>query len=442
MSLRKFLFQIQLCSLFSADVFAEPLEHYQKAAQENSPRLKAQQASSAAAKSNYLKESFLKENPDLMVGMMNVPVNSFPALNRDQMSGFVVGVSQKIALPWEDHYRKESGRYRAEFEERDKELLKASLIWEIAEKYNSLHYSYHRLGSLKEARKLLTGNLNILSRSVKLQKNIVPQILEARANLTTLDNEIITAEFEIEKLWLEFETLCGTRFPHEFSPEERKIWLAGFAALITREKFTAIDNLQYRKMRSEADAQLAMLSLRKSSLFPEVTLNAAYIVRQPVPGMSTGDNMVTVSASTPLPIFYPLKNKHEIEAQSEKVKYAEQILRETQLQVETAWRSEKLKLESLTRTIENYTNSILPAHSSAHKAHLATATAQGMGISEALQAYQMYVSANQERLKMIRDYYSSYYRLQFLSAGNGGTCSHEPDAQGASCIAGVQNEKK
>jgi outer membrane protein TolC len=418
-----FLFSIQVLSGFFGVISAEPADHYLKLARENSPRLSAQRANAAAAKSNYLKESIFKENPDLMIGLMNVPVNSFPALNRDQMSGFVVGVSQKIALPWEDHYRKESSRQRAEFEERDKDLLFANLGWEVSEKYNSLQYAYHRHASLKDARALLKSNLNIMARSIKLQKNIVPQILEARANLTTLDNEIITTEYEIEKLWLELEVLCGTTFSHEFSAEDRKFWLTGFAELKAPEGFTVTENLQYRKMRSEADAQLAMLSLSKSSLFPEVTLNAAYIARQPVPGMSTGDSMVTVSASTPLPVFYPLKNRHEIEAQSEKVKYAEQILRETQLQLESAWRSEKLKLDALRRTIENYTNSILPAHSSAHKAHLATATAQGMGITEALQAYQMYVSANQERLKVIRDYYSAYYKLQFLSSG-------------------VQNEKK
>lgn len=417
------LFLIQVLSGLTGAVSAEPVDYYLKLARENSPRLGAQRANAAAAKSNYLKESVFKENPDLMIGLMNVPVNSFPALNRDQMSGFVVGVSQKIALPWEDHYRKESSRQRAEFEERDKDLLFANLGWEVSEKYNSLHYVYHRHASLKDARALLKSNLNIMARSIKLQKNIVPQILEARANLTTLDNEIILTEYEIEKLWLELEALCGTTFAHELSTEDKKIWLLGFMELKTPEGFAVTENLQYRKMRSEADAQLAMLSLSKSSLFPEVTLNAAYIVRQPVPGMSNGDNMVTVSASTPLPVFYPLKNRHEIEAQSEKVKYAEQILRETQLQLESAWRSEKLKLDALRRTIENYTNSILPAHSSAHKAHLATATAQGMGITDALQAYQMYVSANQERLKVIRDYYSAYHKLQFLSSG-------------------VQNEKK
>lgn len=415
---------LSFLALGHESISAQPLEYYQRLARESSPRLKAQQANAASAANTYLKESVFKENPDFMIGLMNVPVNTFPALNRDTMSGFVVGVSQKIALPWESNYRKASSRYRAEAEARDQDLLDANLIWELSEKFNLLQYSYHRLASLKEGRAIMRNNLNILARSVKLQKNIVPQILEAKANLALLENELITLEFEIEKTWLELETLCGAKVAHEFSDEEKKHWLGDLSDIQIPEKFSLIDNLQYRKKRSEVDAQLAMLSLSKASLFPEVTLSAQYSFRQQVPGAYTGstqasmgDNMVSVYASTPLPVFYPLKNKHEIDAQAEKVKYMEQILHETALTLEAAWKSETLKIESLRRTIDNYTKSILPAHASAHKAHLATATAQGLGIGEALAAYQLVITSTQERLRMIRDFHSSYYRIQFLTAG-------------------------
>lgn len=400
-------------------VSAEPLAFYQKTALESSPRLRAAEANAAAAKSNYLKESVFKENPDLMLGVMNVPLNTFPALNQDQMSGFVVGVSQKIALPWEDHYRKASSRQRAESEERDRDLITASLTWEIAEKYNTLQYSYHRLDSLREARSIMRSNLNILARSVKLQKNIVPQILEAKANLALIENDALQLESEIERLWLDFEILCGQKLTHSFSDGERQAWLNDFMTLEMPAPFVLAENLQYRKMRAAADAELAMLSLSKSSLFPEVTVSAAYLMRQPVTvgGMqSAGDNMLTLYASTPLPVFYPLKNRHEIDAQAEKVKYSEQILRDTALTLESAWKSEVLKAEAFRRSVENYTKSILPAHSSAHKAHLATSAAQGMGVSEALVAYQMLVTSTQQRLSLVRDFYSAYNRLQFLSA--------------------------
>lgn len=405
-----------------AALSAEPLVFYQKTAQESSPRLRAAEASAAAAKSNYLKESVFKENPDLMLGVMNVPLGTFPALNRDQMSGFVVGVSQKIALPWEDHYRKASSRQRAESEERDRDLITASLGWEIAEKYNTLHYSYHRLDSLREARSIMRSNLNILARSVKLQKNIVPQILEAKANLALIENEALQLESEIERLWLDFEILCGQKLTHAFTEGERKSWLNDFTNLEVPASFALAENLQYRKMRAVADAELAMLSLSRSSLFPEVTVSAAYLMRQPVTtnGMqSAGDSMLTLYASTPLPVFYPLKNKHEIDAQAEKVKYAEQILRDTAITLESAWKSEVIKAESLRRSVENYTKSILPAHSSAHKAHLATSAAQGMGVSEALAAYQMLLTSTQQRLSLVRDFYSAYNRLQFLSSKGG-----------------------
>ena len=416
MNISKYLFGFQLLWLSTASIHAQNLQYYQNLAQSQNHRLKAQEASAGAARSNFLKESIFKENPELMLGVMNVPVTTFPALNRDPMSGFVIGVSQKIALPWEDHYRKEACRFRAEFEQRDHELLMVSLAWEVAEKYNALQYTYHRQESLLQARRLMVSNLNIIGRSPRSGKSVVPQVLEARANLAVLDNERISTEYEIEKLWIELEALCAAKFEHEISGDEKKSWFAEWKAASLPAVFLIVDNLQYRKLKSENDAQTAMLSLSKSSLFPEVRLSAAYAVRQPIPGLSMGDNMVTVSASTPLPAFYPLKDTHEINVQSEKLKYSNQLLREAELQLEAAWRSEKLKMESLQKTIDNYTNSILPAHSSAHKSHLATASAQGMGVTEALQAFQMLINAEQERLKLIRDFYSAYYRLQFLSA--------------------------
>lgn len=423
MSYYKTIFAFLTWLVVAAAIGAEPIDYYKRLALAGSPRLKAGEANAAAANSTYLKESIFKENPDVMIGLMNVPVNSFPALNRDTMSGFVVGFSQKLALPWESHYRKEASRQRAETEARDQDLLVANLIWEVSEKYNTLQYSYHRLVSLREGRSIMRNNLNILARSVKLQRNIVPQILEAKANLTLIDNEAITLEYEIEKLWLELEVLCGSKLAHTISDAEKHEWLSAYDGIATPREFQLADNFQYRKVRAQVDAQTAMLSLSHSSLFPEVTLSAAYAIRQQVPGAYTGstqasmgENMISVYASTPLPVFYPLKNKHDIDAQAEKAKAAELVLHDTALALESVWKAETLKMETLKRTIENYTKSILPAHSSAHKAHLATATAQGMGVSEALAAYQMVITSTQDRLKKIRDYYSSYYKLQFLAS--------------------------
>ncbi|MBD4234625.1 hypothetical protein GUH36_16975, partial [Xanthomonas citri pv. citri] len=61
------------------------------------------------------------------------------------------------------------------------------------------------------------------------------------------------------------------------------------------------------------------------------------------------------------------------------MRYADEMLRDAALTLESSWKTESLRRDSLGRAIDNYTRSILPAHTSAHRTHLATATAQGLG---------------------------------------------------------------
>ncbi|MBS0618142.1 MAG: TolC family protein [Spirochaetes bacterium] len=399
---------------------AASLGEYRRVAKANSPRLKIKEANAAAAKDAHLQESFAKANPDLTLGIMNAPLATFPAINRDSMSGIFVGVSQKLALPWEDHYRKAAAAGRAESDAREAAIAAATLDWELGEKYNALIYSIERRAILNAGKEIMRSNLAVLSRSIKRQANIVPQILETKANLTLIENDLINIDFEIERLFLELDTLCGVTVDRTLTAAERKAWLAENDELAQDFKFEISKNLQYRRLRADVDAQTAMLSLSKSSLFPEVTLNASMLMRQQLVSasgtMAGGDNLFSVSATTPLPIFYSAKNRHEIDAQRERLRAAEETLREATLTLENSWKTEILRRDALAKAIDNYTHSIVPAHASAHKTHLATATAQGMGVGEALAAYQMVVKSSEERLKLIRDLHSTLYKLEFLAA--------------------------
>jgi outer membrane protein TolC len=180
------------------------------------------------------------------------------------------------------------------------------------------------------------------------------------------------------------------------------------------EPFAVRKTLLYRKAQSEVRAQQAMVSLSRSTLFPEVKVSAAYMFRKSVAGSSMGEDMVAVSASTPLPVFYPLKNKHEIEAQEKRLQAAERLLVETERQLEAQVAAETARLKTLLASAENYAKAILPAHSSAHRSHLANINLMGGSAAEALIAYRMYLTAGEERLRQLRKANSALFKLEYL----------------------------
>lgn len=407
-------YKITLLVFFTVPLMAESSDYYIGLAFEHNARLSAERQLTAAADSDYRRESTFNENPELMVGVMNVPVNTFPAINRDSMSNLSVGISQRIALPWESHYRKTAAAQRAATSGINLELSKANLRYEVLEKLNALKFYEERGKNLSNAKKLVTATMRVLAVPRKEARNVAGQILEARAALATVENEILNNGYEMEKIWLDLEALCGRTLTR--SSEGLFADWQNLPATVTPEKEAIRTALLYRKAESEVRAQQAMLSLSRAALFPEVRVSAAYMFRQTVPGMSQGEDMVSLSASTPLPLLYPLKNKHEIEAQDNRLRAAEQMLIDTERQLTAQVAAEQARLKSLIASIHNYAHAILPAHFSAHRSHLANINLMGGSAAEALIAYRMYLTAGEERLKQIREAHSALYRIQYLLA--------------------------
>lgn len=394
---------------------AETADYYLKLALENNARLAAERALSVAAGADHRRESVFNDNPELMVGFMNVPVNSFPALNRDSMSNFSVGISQRIALPWESHYRKTAAELRAQSSGINLEIQKSALRFEVKERLNAIRFFEERSRNLADAKKLVTATMRVLAVPRKESRNTAGQILEARAALATIENDILANGYELERAWLELESLCGRaleRNATEILPQ----WALLPAELPAVAEGEIRRTFLYLKAESEVRATHAMLSLSRAALFPEVKVQAAYMFRQVVPGVSMGDDMVSVSASTPLPLFYPLKNRHDIDGQEQRVKAAEQLLSDTERQITAQLGAERAKFRALVASVNNYAHAILPAHISAHRSHLANINLMGGSAAEALIAYRMYLTAGEERLKQLREAHTALHRIEYLTS--------------------------
>lgn len=131
--------------------------------------------------------------------------------------------------------------------------------------------------------------------------------------------------------------------------------------------------------------------------------------------MGVGEDMVSVSASTPLPLFYPLKDKHAIDAQEHRLRAAEAMLEESGRKLNLEIAVEEAKIKALILSIENFSKHILPAHASAHRSHLTNVNLAGGSAAEALIAYRMYITAGEERLKELREVHSALNRFEYLT---------------------------
>ncbi|HRP69995.1 MAG TPA: TolC family protein [Turneriella sp.] len=407
---------IYIFAIFISPLVAADAGTYFQIALEKNARLAEEAQLAAATREEHLRESIFNNNPELSVGLMNVPTRTFPAINRDSMSGLSVGISQRLALPWEAHFRKAEAEWRATNAALAVELQKAVLRYDVYEKFNAVLFYTKRAKNLANTKRLIVATLKVLSVPRKDARNIASQILEARASLATQENTILENEYELEKAWLDLSALCGQNLERRSGEDALKAWEdLSLLTLPKSEDITAA--LLYKKSAQEVNTAEAMASLARASTFPEVTLSASYLFRQQVPGSSMNDDMISVAASTPFPFFYSLKNRHDIAAINNRVEAARAHLLETERQLTAQIAAEKTRFHALVKAAENSTKAILPAHSSAHHSQLTTLNLTGSSAAEALIAYRMYLTADEEHLKQVRDAHAAFHRLHYLLAG-------------------------
>ncbi|HNN00318.1 MAG TPA: hypothetical protein PKG67_07670, partial [Turneriella sp.] len=94
----------------------------------------------------------------------------------------------------------------------------------------------------------------------------------------------------------------------------------------------------------------------------------------------------------------------------------ERMLADTERQLGAQVAAETVRLKTLLASAENYARAILPAHSSAHRSHLANINLMGGSAAEALIAYRMYLTAGEERLRQIREAHSALFKIEYLRA--------------------------
>lgn len=299
-------FYIFIFCLLTTPVVAGDADYYLRLAFEKNARLAVESRLADAAQNDASKESVFSANPEMSLGLMNVPANSFPALNRDTMSGVSFGISQKLALPWEAHYRKEASTWRAKNAQLSALLQKASLRYEVREKFNAVLFFTQRMKNLENAKKLIVATLRILSVPRKDARNTAGQILEARASLASAENDILENAYELEKAWLELSVLCGTTLEKNIADTTLLEW-DNLSSLKISDTKDSKSTLLYKKVEQELRREQALVSLSKATLFPEVTLSASYLLRQKIPGSTMTDDMVSVAASMPIPLFYSAK---------------------------------------------------------------------------------------------------------------------------------------
>lgn len=280
------VFLIIIFFLFSTSK-AKEVEDLIDYALKNSPRLKIYEDLKRSLKyrSDYFKSL---PNPNLLVGLNNLPLNRPYPSKYEGMSSLSFGISQMYTLPIKREREAFVMMSEVEVVEAQRRVAEKELIRDIKVKYLEWLYTFKREDLLKGIIEEIKRLEKITEENYKLGRGNLSEILSLKAEALRVEGEIERILEERRLIKEEIDSLLGYSF--DLKGEDFEIKEKNLGDIRLEETVYIVPLLKEReKIRAEVER------LRVEHL-PDVELMAEYMIRPEL------ENMINLRASISLPI--------------------------------------------------------------------------------------------------------------------------------------------
>ncbi len=412
--MKKYLALPVILTITAISLQAQSIEYFLETAFRESPVLKQQMHREKASYNSYMKESILNRNPVLSFAYSNVPVVEWPALNSHAMSGISIGVSQYVATPWEDTYRKEKQYKKYISEKEAMEEARNLLAFQVQSLYHSIMFLSKKEEILNKNKDVLKNILKIAESLVSVNKMNSSHLLKLKADLSVLSSKITELQGAIHIEHARMEKLCGRKIEWSITGELTAKWITKKEISEITDKFIVKDHPLYKKIKALYDTQEASHNLEIARTIPGATLGLEYRIRREIPGKDTGDDFISFKVSTPLPLYYAFKDRHGINAEEEKENELKEILRSIEIDLLSKWEGTSKRYGMLIKAYSSFEKEVLPGYWSAYEAQIGALSSGTVTLLDVLDAYRLYLNASLENARIYRDLMIDRLKLNYL----------------------------
>jgi outer membrane protein TolC len=394
------------------------VDYYIQLAVQNNPLLKAESYKREYLKNMFLKESYLKEPAMLELGYENIPARYWPSLDQESMSMVKIQVNQWFSAPWEVAYRKSKAKNIFLSEKENFRSFQLELIRQVKDTYSFLLYLRKKIQILKKNQAVLRDIFRIIQAQVITNKASNANLFALSADISLIENQLneTDAAWEVNKGKLII--LCNAKI--DLRADDVNIeswhkidWNEDFPQNI---KFHSESHPLLKSLQFQIKVAQAALNLEKATLAPGVNIGVSYGFRKEVPKMmGSGESLVSIMASIPIPLSYPFKERNAISARETNLKKEKKLLEALALNINTNWDSEKAKFQKLKNSYLNYEHRVLPNLLKSYQTQLSAFSSGNGSLIEILYAYRSYLDASLDMVKLFQELRASKHQLEYLA---------------------------
>jgi outer membrane protein TolC len=256
-------------------------------------------------------------DPSFNVDLINVPTNSFN-LQQEDMTMLELGVSQTIPFPGKRPLKEKIAEQEALAAAESVAEARLRLARDVKQAWWSLFYYDRAMALLDETEQIFRQLIASTQSKYKVGKGMQQDVLLAQLELSKLSDEKLDLISMRHNQSARFNVLLdrlpklSVRLPSE---AEFKLPILVESALQDKAIKTRPLFAQHQKMLEAASTKV---ELAKQEFYPDITVGAAYAIRQNTPSGEARSDFASVRLSLNLPIYANQKQSKALaQSQSE-----------------------------------------------------------------------------------------------------------------------------
>ena len=319
----------------------------------NNPQLiAAQQKADAAFKKVSVKKSL--PDPTLMFGYQNA---GFDKITYGEMndSQWMFTASQMFLYPGKRRLAGETADYEAKVLKSSADFLKKKTTLAVTEQYYDIMYAFReqQILTLKNEinGKLEKAALSMYASGMASQEDVI--MAQSEKYMILEREEMARQKVESLNAMLSSETGSQVNLSFDMNAEYSATpFPISLDELIKKASETSPDIMMQKNM---IEAQTRMLQMAEKEALPDVTLNASYYNKG-----GGFDDMWSLTASLPIPIFYANKQKSQIEGAGLSMAAAKKEMEGARLMAESLIRDNYSMIKAADKLMEIYKKALIP----------------------------------------------------------------------------------
>ncbi|NIA28993.1 MAG: TolC family protein [Actinobacteria bacterium] len=330
------------------------LKDYIQQALKNNPGLEAAEQKVLAVERRIPQAGALPD-PQLMLGLMNLPLNSF-AFDQEPMTGKVISVMQMFPFPGKLGLDTKMAKQEANSEKYKKEEIENRIVTLVKKTYYNIYAIDRAIETVETNRSLMQQFVRVAETKYATGSGLQQDVLRAQVELTKLEDDLI--------MWQQKRKAVSARLNALLNRETDKVIPVTFRELSTADRFPANTNLAETRPLLKAWAEMVgktetSIKRARKNYWPNFSIGAGYSQRDNLENGAVMHDFISTTVSMNIPLYFHRKQRAKVQEQELNLRSMQSQYQNVLNQVKADSAGIMAEMERNRKRIELYKNGIL-----------------------------------------------------------------------------------